>query len=282
MNQRLKHIIGVSLFLCCLLSAQEAKPVYVTIRIDDIFMRQSPITPQEVDAFVETCESHGAKVMLAVIPHRLVEDQNKNGEMVKALKRFVKRGHMIAMHSYKHQCSRCGKTGHEYNCATDSITLPFELEARELAEGKQWLEAAIDKKVTSYVCAGIDDPLHPQTLGIVKNLGFRWIADNKIQLPAFHDTLSFAPSGADYTWNLQDSSYTPMLEKAKADFVTAVARGNYFSFIAHDHFTRKNYNNGIVLKWTADFLAFIDSFPHIAVHYVTLDEFKKERFAQEP
>jgi peptidoglycan/xylan/chitin deacetylase (PgdA/CDA1 family) len=282
MNRLFMRVIGVSLLVCGVLRAQELKPIYVTIRIDDIFLRESPIIPQEVDGFVEMCESHSAKVMLAVIPHRLVEDQNKNGEMVKALKRFVKRGHMIAMHSYKHQCSQCGNTAHEYNCSTDSITLPFELEARELAEGKQWLEAAIGKVVASYVCAGTDDPLHPQTLGIVKNLGFRWIADNKIHLPDFRDTLSFAPSGADYTWNIQDSAYTPMLEKAKADFVNAVAKGNYFSFVANDHFTRKNYNNGIVLKWTAEFLAFIDSFPHVAVHYVTIDDLKEEWSPQRP
>ena len=266
--------------ICGVLSAQELKPIYVTIRIDDIFMRESPITRQEVDGFVEVCENHGAKVTLAVIPHRLVEDQNKNGEMVEALKRFVKRGHMIAMHSYKHQCSQCGSTGHEYNCTTDSITLSFELESRELAEGKQWLEAAIGRIVTTYVCAGTDDPLHPQTLGSVKNLGFRWIADSKIHQPDFRDSLSFVPSGVDYTWNLQDSTYTSMLEKAKADFASAVAKGNYFSFLAHDHFTRKNYNHGIALQWTAEFLAFINSYPHVAVHYATIDALRKEWFPQ--
>lgn len=282
MNRLLGSVVGVSLLVCGILPAQELQPIYVAIRIDGIFMRESPITPQEVDGFVEVCESYGAKVMLAVIPHRLVEDQNKNGEMIQALKRFAKRGHTIAMHSYKHQCSQCGSTGHEYNCSTDSITLPFELEARELAEGRQWLEAAIGKGVTSYVCSGSDDPLHPQTLGIVKNLGFRWIADNKIQSPDFRDTLSFAPGGADYTWNMQDSTYASMLEKAKTDFVHAVAKGNYFSFAAHDHFTRKNYNNGIALKWTAEFLAFIDSFPQIVVRFVTIDDLKKEWFKQRP
>jgi hypothetical protein len=282
MVQFSKRLISLLFFACSVLNGQELKPMYVTIRVDDIFMRESPITPQEVDGFVEVCESHGAKVMLAVIPHRLVEDQNRNGEMLKALKRFVKRGHMIAMHSYKHQCSQCGNTGHEYNCSTDNLTLPFELEARELAEGKQWLEAAIGNGVTTYVCAGSDDPLHPQTLGIVKNLGFRWMANSRILMPQFGDTLSFFPSGVDYTWDMQDSTYAPMMEKAKADFANAAATGNFFSILAHDHFTRRGYNNGIALKWTAEFLAFIDSFPHVAVHYVTIDDLKKEWFLQKP
>ena len=276
MQHLLRNIIVVLLLVYRFLPAQEPKPIYVSIRVDDIFMRESPVLPQEVDGFIQVCERHGAKVVLAVIPHRLVEDQNKNGEMVTALKRFVKGGHGIAMHSYKHQCSQCGNTGHEYNCSTDSITLPFELEARELAEGKQWLEATIGQPVLSYVCAGSDDPRNQQTLGIVKNLGIRLIADSKIHVPEFRDTISFVPSGLDYTWDIQDSTYASALAQAKSDFAEAVSKGNYFPFVAHDHFTRKAYNNGITLKWTSEFLTFINSYPGVKVHYVTFEELKDE------
>lgn len=258
---------------------QEIKTVYVTVRVENIFMRNSSITPPEVDGFVDRCEKHGAKVMLSVVPHRLVEDQNKDGEMARALKRFIKHGHMVIMQSYKQQCSRCGSADHEYNCSADSVALPYSLEARELDEGKHWLEAAIDTSVRAFVSAGTDGQLFPQTVGILKHLGFRWIANNDVLLPEFSDTLSYFPSGMDYTRNLQDSTYARMLEKAKADFARAVASGNFFPLLVRDDFTRRNYNQGIAVKWIDEFLSFVDSFPHIAVRYVTVDDFQSEWFA---
>lgn len=255
------------------------KTVYVALRVDDIFMSESPIKPQDIDSFIETCEKHGAKVMLAVIPHRLVETQNSNGEMAKALRRFTRRGHQVSLHSYNHRCSLCGSTGHEYNCDSMKTMVSREQEERELREGKRLLEEATGKAVTTFVGAGTDDQLHPQTYSILKALGISWVTHDSVLVPKFRDTVSFVPNLEDYTWDLKDSTYGDAMSTAKADFVKAIQRGNYFSVCFHDHFTRKNFHGGIVPRWTDELLSYLTSYPGVRIHFVTIDDLRKEWFA---
>jgi hypothetical protein len=69
------------------------------------------------------------------------------------------------------------------------------------------------------------------------------------------------------------------LSKAKADFVRAIQRGNYFSVCFHDHFTPKNFNGSIVLRWTDDLLGYLTSYPGVRIRFVTIDDLKKGWFA---
>ena len=286
MNSAIQRFVSIAivlwLFTTPILLSQGLKPFYVAVSVEGIFLRDSEVKPQEADSFVAMCEKHGVKLTIGVVPHRLVEDQNKNGEMATSLKKFLRQGHLIAMNGYKYQCSRCGRTTHEYYCTRDSIVLPEELESRELAEGKGWLEKATDVAITTYIGPGTDNATSPQTHTIVRKLGFQWISDDSIDTPFFRDTVGYIPKPFNYTQNLQDSTYSEVLERAKRDFVSAVGRTNYFSFAADDDVTRKNYNHAIVLKWTDEFLSFIESFPHLEVHYVTARDLRKEWFARSP
>jgi predicted deacetylase len=235
-------------------------------------MRESPLKPQEIDQFIDVCEKHGAKVMLAVIPHRLLEPQNQDGLMAAALKRLVGRGHMVSMHGFNHQCSVCGSTGHEFDCATRNMLIPYQQELDDLRLGKELLEKTTGKKVTAYVSPGSDDQLNPQTKTILKKLGFTWVTDSLVQLPAIRDEFSGAPDVGEYTWDLSDSTYQTSMKTAEADFARASQRGNYFGFALHDHFTRGAFRNGIVLRWTDEFLSRIERIPGISVRYITLDD----------
>jgi len=252
--------------------ARQTETVYVTVRVDDIFMRESTLKPQEIDGFIDVCEKHGARVMLAVIPHRLIEAQNQDGTMAATLKRLVGQGHMVSMHGFKHQCSLCGSTGHEYDCSSRNTLVSYQQELDELRQGKELLERTTGKKVTTYVSPGTDDQLNAQTRAILKTLGITWVTDSLQQVPTIRGDFSLAPDMAEYTWDLSDSTYESSMKSAEADFARAVKRGNYFGFALHDHFTRGAFRNGIVPRWTDEFLSRIERTPGMRIRYVTLDD----------
>lgn len=270
--KRLKVTFILLFFSLLSAVAQENKTVYVTIRVDDVFMRESTLKPQEIDRFIEACEKHGAPVMLAVIPHRLMEPQNQDGAMAATLKRLVGRGHMVSMHGFKHQCSLCGSTGHEYDCSVRNTLIAYQQELDELRQGKELLEKTTGKKVTTYVSPGTDDQLNVQTRAILKTLGITWVTDSLQQVPTLREEFSLAPDMAEYTWDLIDSTYENSMRSAEADFARAVKRGNYFAFAFHDHFTRWAFRNGIVVRWTDEFLSRIEQTQGIKIRYVTLDD----------
>jgi len=270
--KRLKVTFILLFFSLLSAVAQENKTVYVTIRVDDIFMRESPLKPQEIDGFIEVCEKHGARVMLAVIPHRLLEAQNQDGAMAATLRRVVGRGHMVSMHGFKHQCSLCGSTGHEFDCAAQKTLIAYEQEINELRKGKELLEKTTGTKVTTYVSPGTDDQLNPQTKGILKQLGVTWVTDSLVQIPTARDGWSHVPDVGEYTWDLSDSTYETGMKSAMTDFGRAIQRGNYFGFALHDHFTRAAFRNGIVLRWTDEFLSRIERTPGTRIRYITLDD----------
>ena len=269
---RLKATFILLLFSSLSTVAQQDKTVYVTIRVDDVFMRESSLKPQEIDRFIDVCEKHGARVMLAVIPHRLLEPQNEDGQMAATLRRLVGRGHMVSLHGFRHQCPLCGSTGHEYDCSSRNTLVPYRQELDELRQGKELLERTTGKKVTTYVSPGTDDQLNPQTRAILKTLGITWVTDSLQQVPTIRGEFSLAPDIAEYTWDLSDSTYEGSMKSAETDFARTTKRGNYFGFALHDHFTRGAFRNGIVLRWTDEFLSRIERTTGIRIRYVTLDD----------
>jgi hypothetical protein len=179
---------------------------------------------------------------------------------------------MVSMHGFKHQCSLCGSTGHEFDCAAQKTLIAYEQEMDELHQGKELLEKTTGKQVTTYVSPGSDDQLNPQTKEILKKLGVLWVTDTLAQIPTVHDDFSRAPDMTEYTWDLRDSTYEGSMKTAVTDFELALQRGNYFGFALHDHFTRRAFRNGIVLRWTDEFLSRIERTQGIKIRYITLDD----------
>jgi hypothetical protein len=78
--------------------SQASDTLIFIIRVDDILSRNTTIQPRSIVPFQQTVEARGGKVSWAVIPHRLIEAQNLDGNLVKELIASATNGHEIAQH----------------------------------------------------------------------------------------------------------------------------------------------------------------------------------------
>jgi peptidoglycan/xylan/chitin deacetylase (PgdA/CDA1 family) len=249
----------------------------VMLRVDDVFMHDTDIQPQEIDTFLAVAERFGAKVELSVIPQRLTAANNADGRMAASLRRYVARGHDVSQHGWNHRNARTGDTGSEfYDPATQTWSAPDTLLAH-LGRGKRVLEETTGVDVIRYVSPGRDPQGAPENLAAVRAHGYRWLTHDSLRTPTFTDSLRYIPSGTDYTWALADSIYDVTLDGAKHDVRQAIARGDgFFIAIFHDHFTRHAWNDGITARWLGDLLAWIEEQP-VAVRYVTTRDLEADR-----
>lgn len=270
--------------MCSLLSALSdtlsskttEREITVFIRVDDIFMRESKITPQEIDSFLEIAEKHNAHVILATIPARLMQLTNHNGKMAQQLRDYANRGHQISQHGYNHICPFTSTTNWEFY--TPNIKgYTHEQMIAKITEGKHLLEAAIGRKVTNYVGPGSDNTyVVDRDDDSIREIGFVWLSDPKTSKPYFKDNKGYFFSLNDYCWALTEENYKKNMDEAKEDFKKAIEKEDFWGFLFHDHFTRKNYNNGITLKWFDEFLTWMESQKGIKIKYSTLDEYYKK------
>jgi peptidoglycan/xylan/chitin deacetylase (PgdA/CDA1 family) len=247
------------------------RTVFVTLRVDDVFMSESPIQPQEIDSFLTVLEAHGARLQLAVIPHRLLEPANANGRMAKDLRRLVERGHMVSLHGWNHRHEPTGNTGAEFQDPATGAWVPFGEHLRKTRLGKELLEQTTGKPVTAYVSPGSDDQLDPQNVRVIRELGIRWLSKPDIREPEFTDTLWYVPELRDYTWALEESTYAAAMDSARAGFLRTAARSRFFGLLFHDHFTRWGWRKGIVTRWIDEFLKWMEGRPEYEIRYVTLE-----------
>lgn len=249
----------------------------VMIRVDDVFMHDTEVKPQEIDSFLAVADRFGAKVELSVIPQRLTAANNADGQMAVSLRGYVARGHDVSQHGWNHRNARTGDTGSEfYDPDTGTWSHPDTIGAH-LARGKRVLEAATGLEMIKYVSPGRDPQLAPQNLAAVRPLGLRWLTHDSLRVPTWTDSLRYVPSATDYTWALADSSYRSTLEQAKADARQAIDRGDgFFLVIFHDHFTRYAWNDGATVRWLGDLLAWIEEQP-VVVDYATVRDLEARR-----
>jgi peptidoglycan/xylan/chitin deacetylase (PgdA/CDA1 family) len=254
------------------------KTIVVALRVDDVFMSDTGIQPQEIDSFLTVVESHGARLQLAVIPHRLLEPANAEGRMARDLRRFADRGHMVSLHGWNHRHAPTGDTGAEFQDPTTGGWIPLAAHLDQLRQGKKLLESITGKPVTAYVSPGSDDQLHPQNVRVIRELGICWLTHPAYPEPVFTDTLWYVPDATDYTWALEPASFAVAMDSAKAGFLRAAGQGRYFGIVFHDHFTRWGWREGIVARWLDGFLTWLASLPEYRVRYVTLDDVQPTDF----
>ncbi len=246
------------------------KPVEVVVRVDDVFMYESPLKPASILPLADLCEKHGAKLTLLVIPHRLLQSVNADGTMSAELIRLADRGHEIAQHGFDHRDARDGSTGREYDSPTFGIA-SYAVQSAEIPLGKKLLEAVVGRPVLLYSGAGTD--YHDSvTVRVLREAGFRYIGHSDLPMPYRDKGFINVPIADDYTWALTDSLYAPMLDSAKARFRQDADRYGYASIFAHDHFTRTAYRDGITLRFIDELLTWIDRQPGYRVTYVTQSE----------
>lgn len=252
---------------------EPSKDIYVFIRVDDLFMLSSNIQPQEIDAFLDIAEKHGARTVLATIPRRLIQNPNHNGIMAEQILDYSLRGHEIAQHGYDHRCPFTGRSDHDlYTPDIDGYTR--EERFQRIRKGRAMLEAAIGQRVVSYVAPGGDSLYMPEEdVQKLYSMGFIDIpsADTDEDGSAF--SYGLCPRGLDYTWAMTEEDYEERLERAQKDFLDAVKTRSEWSFLFHDHFTRAAYNDGIVLKWLDEFLSWLNSLEEYNVKYATFKEY---------
>ena len=260
------------------------RDIYVFIRVDDLFMRESPIKPQELDAFLAVLEKHGGRAVLSTIPARLVQKTNKGGQMAAKIREFARRGHQIAQHGFNHQCPFSGRTDHEfYVPGVQGYTR--EQRFAKIREGRQMLEAVLGQKVVTYVAPGGDGKYMGDDEKELLRLGYieipRAISPSPSQggnplefdQTASHGLCMDAP---EFTWGLTGENYKEMMEAAQKNFRKAAESGQMeWSAKFHDHFTRSGYNNGIVIRWLDEFLTWLDAQKDVQIRYTTFEEYYK-------
>ncbi|HPB31267.1 MAG TPA: DUF2334 domain-containing protein [Candidatus Sumerlaeota bacterium] len=251
------------------------REVFVFIRVDDIFMRETDIKPQEIDAFLAVAEKHDAHVILAAIPMRLVQKTNRGGLMTENIRDFARRGHQIAQHGYNHICPFTGNSGHDlYTPGIQGYTKEQRLD--RIREGRNILEAAAGKKVVSYVAPGNDGKYMGEDEEDIYNMGY-------IPVPARDDPSTGTKRGYgrtipsnDYTWALNENTYQETMEAAKQDFLEIIRKRNEWAILFHDHFTRAAWNGGVTIRWFEEFLTWLEALPGVKVTYVTYEEYYKK------
>jgi peptidoglycan/xylan/chitin deacetylase (PgdA/CDA1 family) len=233
--------------------------VEFTLRVDDIFNRGSPVRPRSLSPLLELAEQYQSRVILNVIPRRLIESTNQNGAMVRELLVAIERGHEVIQHGYDHCCSQCGETGHQTYCTRFNREQPVEFERQELKRGKEMLEAAIGQRVFVYGPTGTD--LHTtQLLSVVKELGF--LATTGIPTDEHARIgLPVVPTGCDYAFAARtDQDFEEALAILKAEFdqislnAQNTGKTGYFQILLHDPFIRSGYENGATLQYVKDIL----------------------------
>ncbi len=264
-------VIGLSVF-----GGDTSKDIYVFIRVDDLFMLNTDIQPQEMDAFLDVAEKHGARTILATIPRRLIQKPNQNGKMAEQIRDYRRRGHQIAQHGYDHRCPFTGRSDHDlYTPDIDGYTREERFE--KIRKGRMMLEAATGKKVVSYVAPGGDSLYMPEKdVQKLYRMGFIDVPSADTAEDGSEFSYGLCPRGLDYTWAITDKDFEERLERAKKDFLAAAETRTEWSFLFHDHFTRKAYNDGIVLKWFDEFLSWLNSLEEYNVKYVTFEEYYRK------
>jgi len=246
--------------------------VCVTLRIDDV---QSRITTygQKWDNFLEIAEKHGAKLTLAVVPHRLIEEQNADGKLVDQLQAAVSRGHLVIMHGYNHICPLCLSSGHEFCCPTSARVLTIEKRVKYLKEGMDILEQQLGRRPVFYCGPGSDDEIESPNYDAVTTAGFRFITQGDKTYPFKRKEVIEVPCSDEFTWALTPKIYKKSLQEAKLRFLKLAKRSpGYFGLCFHDPFIRDGYQNGLLAQWLDEFLTYIDQKTRGKVWYATNEE----------
>lgn len=271
------YLIIFFVFISFISINAQKKDVIVFIRVDDIFMRESPIQPQEIDEFLKVAEKYNAHIMLATIPNRLLQvETNKDALMSKQLLNYSARGHQIIQHGFNHRCEFTNSTSWEFYAPNVKGYSKEEM-INKILLGKSILEAVIGKTVTTYVGPGNDnDYVLIKDEKLYRELGFKCITDQNTPFPYIKNGQGYFISLNDYAWALTDSTFNKALSEAKNDFINSADKYGYFGLLFHDHFTRKNYNNSITLRWLDEFLSWLFKNENYNVRILTIDEWMKE------
>jgi hypothetical protein len=251
----------------------ERKPVTVFFRIDDIFMLESDYLPQEVDSFLTVADRFGARVMLATMPNRLNQVTNRDGAMARQLREFHQRGHQVLQHGFDHRCRFTQSTSWEFHNPAVENGYTGEQITNQVREGKLLLERAIGSEVTTYVGPGFDNGVvYSEHSELYYEAGFTVLTDQSTSEMYREGDYGFFFSVRDHAWALNPTNFEGQLAEAKASFEQAIAEGDQWGILFHDHFTRYAWGEGITIRWFETLLQWLVDHPVAQVHFMSIDE----------
>ena len=231
---------------------QAADPVHFVIRVDDIQSRNTTMVPKEITYFEAMVEAHSAKVTWAVIPHRLIESQNTDGQLRNDLLASVARGHEILMHGYNHICPLCSQSSHEMYCTTYQTAHSYQTQYQLLSDSYDLLSDSC-----SYTASGFVPPGHhadSTTYNALVDMGLDIISTTGTGPGFIREGLFNLPPNNEYTWALTAGNYQSQLNAALNDISIKAADRGYYCLLLHDPFIRQGYENGIVINWVDELL----------------------------
>ncbi len=258
-----------------LFGVTEPKEIAVFIRVDDLFLLNTDIYPQEIDEFLQIAESFDARVVLSTIPARLRQRPNIDGLMSEQIIDYARRGHQIAQHGYDHRCPFTGTTNNEFY-TPDIEGYTREERLAKILEGKKILESVIGRKVVTYVGPGGDHLLMPEEDALaLYDRGFINIPSLDLDEEGNPTTIGLRMPAVDHGWGLTADNYQQRMEDCKQRFLEAAETDSEWSLQFHDHFTRAAYEDGIVLQWFEEIMTWLHSLEEYTITHPTFEEYYK-------
>lgn len=268
--------LAVFVILCALIcgyAKSEPKDMVVFIRVDDLFLINTEIFPQEIDAFLQIAERYGAGVVLSTIPARLRQRPNIDGKMSEQILDYARRGHQIAQHGYNHICPFTGTTNNEFY-TPDIEGYSREERLAKILEGKKMLESVIGRKVVSYVGPGQDHILMPEEdEQALYAMGFINIPSASYNEDGSQQSIGLRMPAVDYAWQLTPGNYEERMKECKAAFLEAAKTDSEWSLQFHDHFTRAAYKDGLVLQWFDEIMDWLHNLEDYSISHPTFEDY---------
>lgn len=239
------------------------------IRVDDIYSRNVTY-PAGILPFQHAAEQRGAKVTWAVMPHRLIENMNLNGNLSAELRATIAAGHEISQHGYIHICQRCGQSSHEMFCTTQSYHYPYQNQMDLIRQGMELLRDSVGVAPVSFVPPG--HQADSVTYQVLLDSSFQYISTSgTTKRNIYKDLYNLAPHN-EYTWQITPEQYQSRLVSALADIRSKAQSTGYYCLLLHDPFIRPAYQDSIVLRWTGELLDSVNAEYGSKIRYRTLSE----------
>ena len=243
---------------------------YFVIRVDDILSRNTTILPRSITPFEEAVAAKGAKVTWLVMPHRLIESTNDDGNVTQQLVNTLTNGHEIAMHGYDHICDQCGQSSHEMYCTTFNNPFSYEEQSALIEEGLQVLYDSVGVKPRLFVPPG--HHADTTTYSVLLDEGFEYISTTTESKVNIYKDLFNLGMHNEYTWSLTSDTYDQKLAQSLTQVKSIMEDDQYYCMLLHDPFIRSGYENGIVIDWTVELIDSLNAYYGNKIQYITLSE----------
>ncbi len=254
------------------LKANQSDSLLFVVRIDDILSRNMSILPRSILPLQDTLASRGAKATWGLMPHRLIESANADGQLAKEIILSHNKGHEISQHGLIHICQICGRSNHEMYCSYNKRALSYEQQEQLILEGVKIMEDSLGIKPTSFIPPG--HVYDATTKTVLTDLGFPVISTAGA-MGRSDDFLYDVPINSEYTWALNRQNFSENLTNAIQEIKQVQQTSGIYVLMMHDPFIRLGYENGITLEWMGALLDSLNAYYGSRIHYKTLTEAAK-------